>query len=78
VESKLFYQVAGRHPDLNHNGIDDAIDIYRGTSKDANHDGVPDEVQGGGAPPAGKHWHLWWLWLILLLVVLLLWLWSRR
>jgi hypothetical protein len=45
VESRLFYQIAGRHPDLNRNGIDDFIDIATGTSKDANGDGVPDEVQ---------------------------------
>jgi hypothetical protein len=82
LESKLFFQVAGRHPDLNKNGIDDAIDIYRGTSKDANHDGVPDEVQGGaGSHPGGSggaRWHLWWLWLLLLLVVLLVIVWLRR
>jgi hypothetical protein len=45
VESRLFYQIAGRHPDLNRNGIDDFIDIATGTSKDTNGDGVPDEVQ---------------------------------
>lgn len=81
LESKLFYQVAGRHPDLNKNGIDDAIDIYRGTSKDANHDGVPDEVQGGTAPLGPNSvgiWHLWWLWLILLILVLLIIMWLRR
>jgi hypothetical protein len=80
LESKLFYQVAGRHPDLNKNGIDDAIDIYRGTSKDANHDGVPDEVQGGGtAPPRdGAVWHLWWFWLLVLLLILVVILWLRR
>lgn len=45
LESHLFYQIAGRHPDLNRNGIDDYIDILQGKSKDTNHDGVPDEVQ---------------------------------
>ncbi len=45
VESHLYYQIAGRHPDLNRNGIDDFIDIAGGRSKDANGDGVPDEVQ---------------------------------
>lgn len=45
LESKLFYQFGGHHPDLNNNGIDDYIDIYTGTSRDDNHDGVPDEVQ---------------------------------
>ncbi|HXO19015.1 MAG TPA: hypothetical protein VOA87_03725 [Thermoanaerobaculia bacterium] len=81
IESRLFYQVAGRHPDLNKNGIDDAIDIYRGTSKDLNHDGVPDEVQGGGTNPpgGGAGHHLWWLWLLLLLlIVIVLFLWLRR
>ena len=45
LESHLFYQIAGRHPDLNRNGIDDYIDILQGHSKDTNGDGVPDEVQ---------------------------------
>jgi hypothetical protein len=45
LESHLFYQIAGRHPDLNRNGIDDYIDILQGRSKDTNGDGVPDEVQ---------------------------------
>lgn len=45
VESRLFYQIAGRHPDLNRNGIDDYIDIANGRSKDLNKDGVPDEAQ---------------------------------
>jgi hypothetical protein len=45
LESHLFYQIAGRHPDLNRNGIDDFIDILQGKSKDKNGDGVPDEAQ---------------------------------
>src|SRR5208337_3567300 len=45
VQSFLFYQIAGRHPDLNRNGIDDFIDILQGHSKDTNGDGVPDEAQ---------------------------------
>jgi hypothetical protein len=45
LASRLYYQVRGRHPDLNRNGIDDYIDTANGTSKDANRDGVPDEVQ---------------------------------
>ena len=45
LESHLFYQIAGRHPDLNRNGVDDFIDILQGKSKDTNRDGVPDEVQ---------------------------------
>ena len=31
--------------DCNENGIDDAIDIQEGTSKDENHNGVPDECE---------------------------------
>jgi hypothetical protein len=47
--SHVFFQVGGRHPDLNKNGVDDAIDIATEHSRDANHDGVPDEVQGNAA-----------------------------
>jgi hypothetical protein len=45
LRTRVFYQVAGRHPDLNKNGIDDTIEILSGRSKDENHDGVIDEVQ---------------------------------
>jgi hypothetical protein len=46
VVSRVYFQLAGRHPDLNRNGIDDAIDIDNGTSNDTSPpDGVPDEVQ---------------------------------
>jgi hypothetical protein len=45
LTTKLFYQIAGRHPDFNRNGIDDYIDILNGRSKDQNGDGIPDEVQ---------------------------------
>ncbi len=31
--------------DCNHNGVDDSIDIANGTSKDVNHDGIPDECE---------------------------------
>jgi hypothetical protein len=44
LASRLFYQVAGRHPDLNRNGVDDYIDIATGVSRDPNHTGVPGEV----------------------------------
>jgi hypothetical protein len=44
VESRLFYQVAGRHPDLNHNGVDDLIDIRSGKSRDRRGTGVPDDA----------------------------------
>jgi hypothetical protein len=45
VESHLFYQFGGLHPDLNRNGVDDYIDIATGVSKDTNKNGVPDEVE---------------------------------
>jgi hypothetical protein len=45
VTSRVFYQIAGRHPDLNRNGIDDYIDIATGTSKDPDRTGVPAEVR---------------------------------
>jgi hypothetical protein len=45
VTSHVFLQFAGRHPDLNKNGVDDYIDILTQRSKDANKDGVPDEAQ---------------------------------
>jgi Metallo-peptidase family M12B Reprolysin-like len=63
VESKLFYQFGGIHPDLNKNGVDDFLDIQRGTSQDRNHDGVPDEVVSTRIP--------WW-WLLVLLIILIL------
>ncbi|HEX8648584.1 MAG TPA: hypothetical protein VF715_16945 [Thermoleophilaceae bacterium] len=46
VESRIFYQLGGVHPDLNGNGADDYLDILEGRSKDADGDGVPDEAQG--------------------------------
>ncbi|MDQ3741503.1 MAG: hypothetical protein M3389_11245, partial [Actinomycetota bacterium] len=45
VTSRVFYQVAGFHPDLNRNRVDDALDIATKQSADRNRDGVPDEVQ---------------------------------
>jgi hypothetical protein len=50
VETRVFYQLAGRHPDLNNNGVDDFVDIVTGHSQDANLDGVVDEAQGADAP----------------------------
>lgn len=71
VESKLFYQFGGIKPDLNANGTDDYIDIFKGASRDGNGDGVPDEAQ---AKP------VWWIWLLLLLfiILLLLYFWRRK
>jgi hypothetical protein len=45
LKSTVYVQIGGRHPDLNHNRRDDAIDIAFGKSEDANRDGVPDEAQ---------------------------------
>ena len=49
IESRLFYQIAGRRPDLNGNGIDDLIDIRTGKSSDRRSIGVPDDAR----PPSG-------------------------
>jgi hypothetical protein len=45
VKSTVFVQIGGRHPDLNRNRRDDAIDIAFGKVADRNQDGVPDSVQ---------------------------------
>ncbi len=50
VSSTMFYQIAGRHPDLNGNGIDDLIDIASGKSRDENKNGVVDEAERGRKP----------------------------
>ena len=43
--SRIYFQVGGRTPDFNHNGIDDAIDIEFRHVRDRNKDGVPDRAQ---------------------------------
>jgi hypothetical protein len=48
LTSRIFYQVGGIRPDLNRNGVDDAIDIRRKRSIDRNRDGVPDKAQRRG------------------------------
>ena len=45
LDSTVYLQIGGRHPDLNRNRRDDAIDIAFGRAKDANRDGVPDTAQ---------------------------------
>jgi len=45
LTSRLYFQVAGRHPDLNRNGRDDYVDIATGESKDPDGSGVPYEVK---------------------------------
>jgi hypothetical protein len=45
LKSKIWFQVGGRTPDFNKNGVDDAVDIEFGDEPDANEDGVPDSAQ---------------------------------
>jgi hypothetical protein len=45
LTSRIWYQVGGIVPDLNHNRVDDAIDIAFGDSDDENDDGVPDDAK---------------------------------
>jgi hypothetical protein len=45
LSSQFFYQIAGRHPDLNKNYVDDYIDIATGRSKDTRVKGVPDDAK---------------------------------
>jgi hypothetical protein len=45
LRTRIYYQFAGIHPDLNRNKVDDVIDIATGASRDGNQDGVPDEAQ---------------------------------
>ena len=45
LESRIFYQLGGVHPDLNANGADDYLDVLEGRSTDSGGDGVPDEAQ---------------------------------
>lgn len=45
LRTEVRYQLAGQHPDLDGNGIDDFIDIAVGGAEDKNRDGVPDRAQ---------------------------------
>lgn len=45
LKSKLFVQLPGVKPDLNQNGVDDAIDIVTGACTDKNRNGVCDNVE---------------------------------
>jgi hypothetical protein len=45
VTSRIWFQVGGRHPDFDKNGVDDAVDIEFGNAPDRNEDGVPDRAQ---------------------------------
>ena len=45
LKSRIFAQLSGVTPDLNGNGVDDAIDISTGACADQNRNGVCDEVE---------------------------------
>ena len=63
MDSTLFYQFGGIHPDLNKNGVDDFLDILRGNSRDRNHDGVPDDAVSGNLAA-------WWILLVVVVILL--------
>ncbi|WP_287359304.1 CARDB domain-containing protein [Mesorhizobium sp.] len=45
LSTRVFFQVPGKSPDLNENGVDDAIDIDNGTCEDTNGNGVCDHIE---------------------------------
>jgi hypothetical protein len=45
LRTRIFLQLAGRHVDLNKNGIDDFVEIATGKAKDSNKNGVIDELE---------------------------------
>jgi hypothetical protein len=45
LSTRIFFQVPGKKPDLNQNGVDDAIDIDNGICHDANRNGVCDDAE---------------------------------
>lgn len=45
LSTRVFFQVPGKSPDLNENGVDDAIDIDNGTCADTNRNGVCDHIE---------------------------------
>lgn len=78
LESKVFYQFVGIVPDFNENGVDDLIDIRKGTSKDNNGNGVVDDVEP--SEPNDEEQKLpWWVYLILaILIIIILILFTRQ
>ena len=54
LTTHVFMQIAGRHPDLDHNGVDDYIDIAMKKARDSNGDGVIDGVKGGYRAPGRR------------------------
>jgi hypothetical protein len=71
LESKVFYQFAGKVPDFNKNGIDDLIDIRTKTSVDKNNNGIPDDGENAGTPPTPEKGHSWPLWMIILGIIII-------
>lgn len=45
LSTRVFFQVPGKKPDLNNNGVDDAIDIDNGTCQDTNRNGICDDAE---------------------------------
>jgi CARDB len=54
LKSRIFVQIPGEKPDLNENGVDDAIDIADGTCTDENGNGVCDHVEPGAFKYSAK------------------------
>ena len=87
LESRIFAQLSGVTPDLNDNGVDDAIDISTGTCKDQNQNGVCDEAEPDGSGKLQEflekcckalQLQLWIVIVLLVLAVLLLFLIAKR
>lgn len=51
VSTRIFYQIAGRHPDLDRNKVDDFLDILARKEIDRDRNGVIDKVQRQAARP---------------------------
>lgn len=54
LKSRIFVQIPGEKPDLNENGVDDAIDIADGTCTDEDDNGVCDHVEPGAFKYSAK------------------------
>ncbi|MBK7872621.1 MAG: hypothetical protein IPJ74_19040 [Saprospiraceae bacterium] len=67
------YQFSGIKPDFNNNGIDDLIDIKNGTSKDADGNGIPDDIIKELPPtPESPSYMPWWFWGIIIVLGLII------
>ena len=71
LESKVFYQFAGKVPDFNKNGIDDLVDIRKKTSVDENNNGIPDDGEKANPTPNSGKGNGLPLWLIILILILI-------